>query len=440
MHLETLRLYCDVVRHRSFSRGAAQNVVSQSAASQAMQQLEGELGVALLDRTKRPFVVTPEGQAFYEACRGLLASWEKAKAEIAAVKARVDGTVRVAAIYSVGLHDVSRNVQRFMSLYPEARVQLECLHPHKVVEAVVQGEADVGIMSYPPADRTLAIVPLRSEPMAFVCHPNHRLARRRVVTPADLNGETFVAFDAGLTIRKAIDRALRQHNVRVNTVMEFDNIETIKQAIIIAAGVSILPRHCRARSDELGSDRRRDVMSGEFEDEYSATIDDDLRDSDDLRETRGALLNDTIAVLSPADPICLSETATVHEAVQTMLARRQAGVLITDAAGRLTGIFTERDVLTRVVGKDLDARRTPLAGVMTRSPEALTARDRVAYAIHCMGVSGFRTIPLVDPEGRPIGVVTVSDVIRWLANLFPEAVLNLRPGDALKHPHDVDAG
>ena len=243
MHLETLRLYCDVVRHRSFSRGAAQNFVSQSAASQAMQQLETELSAALLDRTKRPFVVTPEGQAFYEACRGLLESWEKARAEIAAVKARVDGTVRVAAIYSVGLHDVSRNVQQFMSLYPEARVQLECLHPHKVVEAVIQGEADVGIMSYPPADRALAIVPLRSEPMAFVCHPNHRLARRRVVVPADLAGETFVAFDAGLTLRKAIDRALRQHNVKVNTVMEFDNIETIKQAIIIAAGVSILPRH-----------------------------------------------------------------------------------------------------------------------------------------------------------------------------------------------------
>jgi len=149
----------------------------------------------------------------------------------------------VAAIYSVGLHDVSRHMQRFMSLYPEARVQLECLHPHKVVEAVIQGEADVGIMSYPPATRTLAIVPLRSEPMAFVCHPNHRLARRRVVMPADLNGETFIAFDAGLTIRKAIDRALRQHNVKVNTVMEFDNIETIKQAIFIAAGVSILPRH-----------------------------------------------------------------------------------------------------------------------------------------------------------------------------------------------------
>jgi DNA-binding transcriptional LysR family regulator len=243
MHLETLRLYCDIVRLRSFSRGAEQNFVSQSAASQAVQQLERDLGVALIDRTKRPFVVTPEGQAFYDACRGLLDTWDKTRAEIAAVKARVDGTVRVAAIYSVGLHDMSHHLQRFMALYPNAHVQLECLHPHKVVEAVLNDEADVGIMSYPPTNRALSVIVLRSEPMAFVCHPNHRLARRRTVTPQELAGEPFVAFDRELTIRKAIDRALRQHSIRLNIVMEFDNIETIKQAIMIAAGVSILPRH-----------------------------------------------------------------------------------------------------------------------------------------------------------------------------------------------------
>src|SRR5207244_1231874 len=104
-------------------------------------------------------------------------SGETAKGEVAAVKARVDGTVRVAAIYSVGLHDVSRHVQRFMSLYPEARVQLECLHPHKVVEAVLGGEADVGIMSYPPPNRALSIVPLRAGPMGII----HR--RQKPLTP-----------------------------------------------------------------------------------------------------------------------------------------------------------------------------------------------------------------------------------------------------------------
>src|SRR5262245_37775023 len=106
MHLETLRLYCDVVRLRSFSRGAELNFVSQSAASQAVQQLEREVGTPLIDRTKRPFVVTAEGQALFQACRSLIESWEKAKAEVASVKARVDGTVRVAAVYSVGPDDM----------------------------------------------------------------------------------------------------------------------------------------------------------------------------------------------------------------------------------------------------------------------------------------------------------------------------------------------
>jgi DNA-binding transcriptional LysR family regulator len=247
MHLETLRLYCDVVRLRSFSRGAQLNHISQSAASQAVRQVEADLGVVLIDRTKRPFLVTPEGREFYDACRQVVEGYEKAKARIPVVQARLVGTVRVAAIYSVGLHDLSRHMQRFMALYPQARVQLECLHPHKVVAAVLNDTADVGIMSYPPVNRALTVVPLRAEPMALVCHPAHRLARRRAVALGELGGEKFVAFDSGLTIRKAIDRALRHQNVKVEVVMEFDNIETIKQAITIGAGVSLLPRHTVAK-------------------------------------------------------------------------------------------------------------------------------------------------------------------------------------------------
>src|SRR5437016_10955403 len=162
-------------------------------------------------------------------------------------------------------------------------------------------------------------------------------------------------------------------------------------------------------------------MGGEFEDEYSATIDDDLHKTDDLRETSGPRMNDTIAVLSPAEPICLTEAAMVHEGGRTMLAHRQAGVLVTDGQGRLAGICTERDVLTRVVGRDLDARRTPLGEVMTRNPEALTASDRVAYAIHCMSAAGYRTIPLVDGGRRPIRLVTVGDVVPWPACPVPVA-------------------
>ena len=242
MNLDTLKLYCEVARLRSFSRGATASGVSQSAASQAIQQLEAELGAVLLDRSRRPLQPTEEGRGFFEACRTLLQGFEQARAELAASRQRVEGTVRVAAIYSVGLHDMSRHMHPFMSAHPQARVLLECLHPHKVVEAVLNDEADVGILSYPTATRALEVLPLRSEPMVVVTHPSHRLARKRRVTPADLIGEAFVAFDHDLAIRKTIDRALKQHSVRVNVVMEFDNVETIKQAIGIAAGISILPR------------------------------------------------------------------------------------------------------------------------------------------------------------------------------------------------------
>ncbi len=242
MNLDALRLFCDVVRLRSFSRGAAANGVSQSAASQAIQQLEAELGAVLLDRSRRPLLPTEEGRGFHEACRALLQGFDKARADLAASRQRVEGTVRVAAIYSVGLHDMSRHMQPFMAAHPQARVLLECLHPHKVVEAVLNDEADVGVLSYPAATRALEVLPLRSEAMVVVTHPSHRLARKRLVTPADLDGEAFVAFDHDLAVRRAIDRALKQHGVRVNVVMEFDNVETIKQAIGIAAGLSILPR------------------------------------------------------------------------------------------------------------------------------------------------------------------------------------------------------
>ena len=160
----------------------------------------------------------------------------------------------------------------------------------------------------------------------------------------------------------------------------------------------------------------------------------------ELREIRGALFDATIPVLGPAEPICLRDAATVKEAVDAMLARRQACVLVVDGEGRLCGIFTERDVLNRVVGRGLDVRQTALRSVMTPNPEALTLSQRVAYAVHCMSVAGYRTVPLVDAQRRPVGVVTVSDVIRWLGHLFPEAVLNLAPGDTLKHPEEIDAG
>src|SRR5260370_9495900 len=252
MNLDTLNLYCDVIGSGSFSLGAATHRISQSADSQAVRQLEEEVGAQLIDRPKRPCMLTAEGKKFFEACLVLLDNFEKAKVEITSQRTLVGGAVRVAVIYSVGLHDMGIYCQEFTTRYPQAKIRLAYLHPHEVVEAVINDEADLGILSFPLPHRSLTIIPWHSEPMVFVCHRSHPLAKRKTVSFRDLEGENFVAFDRCLSIRKAIDKALRQRNVNVNMAMEFDNIETIKHAITIHSGVSILPQPSVAREVEAG--------------------------------------------------------------------------------------------------------------------------------------------------------------------------------------------
>lgn len=174
--------------------------------------------------------------------------------------------------------------------------------------------------------------------------------------------------------------------------------------------------------------------SSEFHDEYSESLEAEFR------KLEGALLSDTVKLLSPSEPIRLTAATPVHDAIEQMVAKRRGAVVVVDHEGRLEGIFTERDVLTRVVGQGRDLQRTTLGEVMTRRPEALTPSDRISYAVNQMNNAGYRTIPLVDAARRPIGIITVNDVVRWLAEIFPEAVLNVRPDDRLKRPHDIDAG
>ncbi len=241
MNLDALRVFCDVVRCQSFSRGAALNQISQSAASQAVHQLERHLGVQLIDRTKRPFILTPEGETCYEGFREVTDCYDTVEARVRSLRQEITGLVRVAAIYSVGLHDMSQCMQDFMSQYPKAKVRLEYLRPNRVYGAVLNEEVDLGIVSYPTASRGLTVIPLRSEDMVLVCHPDHHLARMSKVSVGQLRGENFVGFERDLIIRKELERYLRENEVTVRVVMEFDNIETIKQAIEVGAGVSILP-------------------------------------------------------------------------------------------------------------------------------------------------------------------------------------------------------
>jgi DNA-binding transcriptional LysR family regulator len=218
------------------------NGISQSAASQHVQELERSLGVELLDRSTRPLVVTPAGRLYVEFCRDILRRKEDFEAALQRVKQEVEGTLRVASIYSVGLSEMVEIEREFAARQPEAKLEVQYLRPERIYEAVLGGEVDLGLISYPEARRDLTIIPWRNEEMVLAVSPEHPLARRGdAISPREINGADFIGFDEELPIRRHVDRFLKEHGVEVNRTLHFDNIQMIKEAVSHNVGVSIMP-------------------------------------------------------------------------------------------------------------------------------------------------------------------------------------------------------
>jgi CBS domain-containing protein len=172
----------------------------------------------------------------------------------------------------------------------------------------------------------------------------------------------------------------------------------------------------------------------EYDDEYSESL------VTEFRKLQDALLSDAVSVLAPKEPILLDEATLADAALAAMMERDRIAVVVVDTDGRLSGIVTDRDLLKRIYGAECGGGQTRLADVMTRDPETVNADDRICYAVNRMMAASCRTVPVVDGERRPIALVTVDDITKWLAGLFPEAILNLRPGDRLKQPTERDGG
>ncbi|MBN2370931.1 MAG: LysR family transcriptional regulator [Vicinamibacteria bacterium] len=241
MQITALQVFHDIGRLRSISRAAAANGVTQSAVSQLVRQIENRLGVQLLDRSVRPLELTPEGRRYHEGCKDLMERYQDLEASLHQTAAERAVTVQVTAIYSVGLRNMNHYVTRFVAQQPGASVHIEYLHPDRVYEKVLDGTADLGLLSFPRKSRDLAIIPWRDEEMAVVCRRNDPLARLAHVPIARIAGHNYVHFDKNLVIRREVDRFLRQHGVTVDVALEFDNIENIKHAIEVSGGLSLLP-------------------------------------------------------------------------------------------------------------------------------------------------------------------------------------------------------
>jgi len=228
------------------------NGISQSAASQHIQEFEDRFGIELLDRSTRPLGLTPAGRLYLDFCREVLRRAEEFGTALDELKHEIGGTVRIASIYSIGLSEMPRLREAFASLYPKANLQTEFLRPDRVYDAVLADTADLGLISYPEHPREINVLPWRDESMAVAVPPGHRLSERARLTAEDLEGQEFIAFDEEVIIRREVDRFLREHGVDVIRVMQFDNIQSIKEAVGSGHGISILPEPSIASDAEQG--------------------------------------------------------------------------------------------------------------------------------------------------------------------------------------------
>lgn len=242
MQIDTFKVFCDLVETQSFTRAAKNNDVTQSAVSQQVSSMERHFRTPLIERTSKKFALTREGQALYEFSKQIVQNYDSLLHRIQEIKNIVSGSIKVSTIYSIGLHELPPYLKQFLRSHPTVNIAVEYRRASQVYEDIIGNSADLGLVAYPHSDLRLTIVPLRRDLLVLVCHPDHPFASRKSITLPDLRGHKFISFQPDIPTRREIDKLFKSRDVTVQTVMEFDNIETVKRAIEINAGVGILPK------------------------------------------------------------------------------------------------------------------------------------------------------------------------------------------------------
>lgn len=252
MHLENFKIFSDLVESQSFSRAAKLNGVTQSAVSQQLRSMEKHFNVLIVDRSQKQFRLTREGTKLYESAKDILYRYEKLISELQEMKKVISGTIHISTIYSIGLHELPPYIKKFLQQYPSVNVRVEYRRSNLVYEDILHNAVDLGLVAYPQKTRQIEIIPFLEDRLVLICCPNHHLAGRKQLDVRDLAGEKFVGFDQDIPTRRATDLIFKEHKVDIEPVMEFDNIETVKRAVEIDAGIAIVPSATIAQEIKQG--------------------------------------------------------------------------------------------------------------------------------------------------------------------------------------------
>ena len=241
MQIENFKIFSDLVESQSFSRAAKLNSITQSAVSQQLRAMEKHFRVLIVDRSQKQFRLTQEGEKLYDSSKDILYRYEKLNNELLEMKKVISGTIHISTIYSIGLHELPTYITRFLKDFPSVNVRVEYRRSNMVYEDIIHNTVDFGLVAYPTKMRQLEITPFKEDRLVVVCNPQHPFAQKENIDIEELVGQKVINFEPDIPTRKAVDQLFKDYNVEINLVMEFDNIETVKRAVEIDAGIAILP-------------------------------------------------------------------------------------------------------------------------------------------------------------------------------------------------------
>jgi len=244
MHVEVLKVFCDLVETESFSLAASKNFVTQSAVSQQIRGLEERYGRELVERSKGRIRLTQAGQILYQAGKEIIQKYSAIEENLRILSQTVSGSVHVATVNSVGLYELATPLKAYLRAFPEVHVRLEYARVNKIYENLSRGEIDLGIVAYPNKHQQILVTSFREDRLVLICAPQHPFAQATNLTIRRLFGEKFIGFEHDVPTRRALDKIFHRHGVRVRYIMEVDDVETIKRAVEIGSGVSIVPEPC----------------------------------------------------------------------------------------------------------------------------------------------------------------------------------------------------
>ena len=252
MHVENFKIFSDLVDSQSFSRAAKLNSITQSAVSQQLRAMEKHFNILIVDRSQKQFRLTREGHKLYDSAKEIIYLYDKLSSELQEMKKIISGTIHISTVYSIGLHELPPYIKKFMSIYPDVNVRVEYRRANMVYEDILTNSIDLGLIAYPQKHKQLEVLPFHDDELILAYNPEHPFAHAGEVDIQELNKQKIIGFEPDIPTRKATDKIFKDSNIDIDLVMEFDNVETVKRAVEINAGIAIIPKTTVIREQAQG--------------------------------------------------------------------------------------------------------------------------------------------------------------------------------------------